>query len=191
MSDKTRIKIIMLGNIEVGKTSIILRFVENSFTEGKSFNFDSKEKTLSVGGKTVQLLVTDTAGQERFRTLTSSYYRNADAIIIVYDITNKDSFADVEGYIKEGIRYGAATSEKIIVGNKRDRESERAVAISEGEALAQKHKYPFFETSAKSGESIDDLFITITKNVCGGNNQNVSIVDPTPKGGPGSCFCSI
>eukprot|EP01098_Paradermamoeba_levis_P011729 TRINITY_DN5048_c0_g1_i1.p1 TRINITY_DN5048_c0_g1~~TRINITY_DN5048_c0_g1_i1.p1 ORF type:complete len:196 (+),score=35.72 TRINITY_DN5048_c0_g1_i1:117-704(+) len=194
MADKSKYKIIMLGNIEVGKTSLIVRYVDNDFNEGKAANFDTKDKVVQTDGKNIQLTITDTAGQERFRTLTSSYYRNADAIIIAYDITNKESFADVEGYIKEGTRYGSSTSEKFLVGNKLDRASERQIDTAQGEQLAARYKFPFFETSAKTGENVDKLFLEITKVLSGVSplkGSSSDVVDPTVKlsnhGSSGPC----
>jgi len=107
-----RFKLILLGNIDVGKTSLIIRFADNTFSEEINGEIDQKSRDLKIDGKTVRLIITDTAGQERFRTLTSSYYRNADAIIVVYDITDQESFTDVEGHITEGTRY-SQRSEKI------------------------------------------------------------------------------
>eukprot|EP01097_Dermamoeba_algensis_P000537 TRINITY_DN1184_c0_g1_i1.p1 TRINITY_DN1184_c0_g1~~TRINITY_DN1184_c0_g1_i1.p1 ORF type:complete len:196 (+),score=24.35 TRINITY_DN1184_c0_g1_i1:120-707(+) len=186
MADKTKYKLILLGNIDVGKTSLVIRYVENDFAEGKAANFDTKEKTVNFEGRNIQLCITDTAGQERFRTLTSSYYRNADAIIIVYDITNRESFQDVEGYIKEGERYGASTSQKFLVGNKIDKASDRQITPANGEQLAQRHKIPFFETSAKTGENVEKLFLQIIKTLSLNSPQKAAstgpdIVIPTTK----------
>eukprot|EP01085_Mycamoeba_gemmipara_P002403 Mycagemm_TRINITY_DN4004_c0_g1::TRINITY_DN4004_c0_g1_i1::g.2403::m.2403 type:complete len:203 gc:universal TRINITY_DN4004_c0_g1_i1:73-681(+) len=163
-------KVICLGTIEVGKTSLIVRLVDGSFTEGKLENFDRKEKTITVDNKPVKLQITDTAGQERFRTLTSSYFRKANAMIIVYDITSKDSFDDLEGYIKEGTRY-SDRSEKFIVGNKLDlsaaQPGKRVISYEQGKALADKEGIPFFEVSAKTGENVDKFFEAVARKLAG------------------------
>ena len=118
---------------------------EGKFSEEVTGEIDSKYRDLNIDGKTVRMIIvssasyswllkfkqTDTAGQERFRTLTSSYYRNADAIIIVYDITDQESFTDVEGHITEGTRY-SQRSEKFLVGNKVDLTNERVVDAASG-----------------------------------------------------------
>eukprot|EP01103_Thecamoeba_quadrilineata_P020754 TRINITY_DN908_c0_g1_i1.p1 TRINITY_DN908_c0_g1~~TRINITY_DN908_c0_g1_i1.p1 ORF type:complete len:164 (-),score=28.67 TRINITY_DN908_c0_g1_i1:171-662(-) len=120
-----------------------------------------KTRDLKISGKTVKLLITDTAGQERFRTLTSSYYRNADAIIVAYDITDPESFGDVEGHLAEGTRY-SQRSEKFLVGNKIDLPN-KAISTEQGKALADKLNIPFFETSAKNGTKVDQLFETVAQ----------------------------
>jgi len=181
-------KVICLGTIEVGKTSLIVRLVDNSFTEGKLDNFDKKEVTINVDGKPVKLQITDTAGQERFRTLTSSYYRKADAMIIVYDITSKESFEDLDGYIKEGTRY-SERSDKFIVGNKTDLADKRVIDTAVGKKLADDQGLPFFEVSAKTGESVRKLFEAVARKLAGvpesgTSTQSNSTVDLS-SGGPG------
>jgi len=161
-----RYKVILLGNIDVGKTSIIIRFTENTFTEAYQGEIDQKSRDLTVDGKTARIIITDTAGQERFRTLTSSYYRNADAIIIVYDVANQESFDDVDGHIVEGCRY-SQRSEKFLVGNKIDLEDQRVITTEQGKELADKHSIYFTETSAKSGEGLEELFNVVAKRLMG------------------------
>lgn len=160
-----KFKVILLGNIDVGKTSTILRFADGTFEEKIRGEIDQKSKDLVVDGKTARIIITDTAGQERFRTLTSSYYRNADAIVVTYDITNRESFEDVDGHIAEGTRY-SQRSQKFIVANKLDLDAERVVSADEGDALAKKYgDVPFFETSAKTGQGIDTLFVSIARDL--------------------------
>jgi small GTP-binding protein len=200
-------KVILLGTIEVGKTSLIVQFVEKTFTEGKLENFDKKEKTMTIEGKPVKLVMQDTAGQERFRTLTSSYYRKANAIVIVYDITNKESFDDLSGFIKEGNRY-SERSEKFIVANKKDLDgTARVIPREHGESLAAEHQLPFFEVSAKTGEGVEQLFETVARKLAGmgaasasatpGTVDVSSAVSPPAKssssggGGGGGGGCSI
>jgi len=169
MADQSKTyKIICLGTIEVGKTSLIVRFVDGTFIEGKLENFDRKEKTIHIDGKPIKLQITDTAGQERFRTLTSSYFRKANAMIIVYDIASKDSFDDLEGYIKEGTRY-SERSDKFIVGNKVDlaKDGKRVIEYAQGKALADAHNVPFFEVSAKTGEGVDKFFEAVARKLAG------------------------
>jgi len=158
-----RYKLILLGNIDVGKTSLIIRFTDNTYEPNRTQEIDMKARDLKIDGKVVRMTITDTAGQERFRTLTSSYYRNADAIIVVYDTTDKESFADVKGHITEGTRY-SQRSEKFIVGNKCDLTDTRAISKSEGQELAESLGVAsFYETSAKTGELVDDFFVAVAK----------------------------
>jgi len=181
MADKERYKVIILGNIEVGKTSLIIRFVDGIFEDQTQQEFETKDGNVTVDGKTVSLQITDTAGQERFRTLTSSYYRNADAMIVVYDITNKESFDVVEGFIKEGNTYSSTSCAKFLVGNKIDLEDKRVVTKAEGEEIANRLKIPFFETSSLSGQNVDVLFQAIGKKLAGnadGPGSPVPVVGP-------------
>jgi len=166
-----RFKIILLGNIDVGKTSLIIRFSDRTFHEEILGEIDQKTRDLKIDDKNVKLIITDTAGQERFRTLTSSYYRNADAIVVVYDITDRESFGDVEGHLTEGTRY-SQRSEKFIVGNKIDLEANRKVSTEEAKSLADKQGIFFTETSAKEGTGVDALFEIIAKKLMKANAGN-------------------
>lgn len=190
---------IILGNIEVGKTSLIIRFVDGTFEDQTSQEFETKDGTVNVDGKSISLQITDTAGQERFRTLTSSYYRNADAMIVVYDVTNKESFDVVEGFVKEGNTYSSTSCAKFLVGNKIDLEDKRVVTKAEGEEIANKLKIPFFETSSKTGDNVPTLFEAIGKKLAGNMEASVAptpgpgVTKPTPSSsgsGGGSC-CNI
>jgi len=179
-----RFKLILLGNIDVGKTSLIIRFADNSWSEEISGEIDQKSRDMKLDGKTVRLIITDTAGQERFRTLTSSYYRNADAIIVVYDITDQESFVDVEGHITEGTRY-SQRSEKFLVGNKTDLESERVIKTESGKTLADKHNIMFFETSAKTGAEVDKFFEAVARKLIGGSPSSEKPQPASPSINPG------
>eukprot|EP01087_Luapelamoeba_hula_P017594 TRINITY_DN555_c0_g1_i1.p1 TRINITY_DN555_c0_g1~~TRINITY_DN555_c0_g1_i1.p1 ORF type:complete len:204 (-),score=31.88 TRINITY_DN555_c0_g1_i1:124-735(-) len=160
-------KIIILGNPNVGKTSLILRWAENKFDEEGPENVDTKTKSVKVGSKEVKLTVTDTAGQERFRTLTSSYYRNADAILVVYDITNEDSYTDVPAWVEEGQRY-AVDSIMFLVGNKTDLSGERVTDAAVAKEYAEQEELAFYmETSAKSNSNVDELFLAVAKKLEG------------------------
>jgi len=155
-----RFKIILLGNIDVGKTSLILRFTDATFSEEVAGEIDQKFKDLQINGKTVRLTIADTAGQERFRTLTSSFYRSADGTIVVYDVAETESFNDVEGHCNEANRY-AGRSIKFLVANKTDLQAE--VPQDDAKKLAEKLGIKFFETSAKTGENVQLLFETVAR----------------------------
>lgn len=158
-----KFKVILLGNIDVGKTSLIVRFTEDTFSETAK-EIDQKSRDIKHNGAVAKIILTDTAGQERFRTLTSSYYRNADAIVVVYDVTDSESFEDVEGHITEGSRY-SQRSQKFLVGNKMDLQDQRAVPTNDGKMLASRFGVDFFETSALSGQNVDELFQYITQSL--------------------------
>ena len=110
-------KILLIGDAGVGKSSILLRYTDDSFEEhmASTIGVDFKVKTVCIGGKTLKLTIWDTAGQERFRTLTSSYYRGAHGIIVVYDITNLDSFKNVKRWLEEINKYARENVNKLLV----------------------------------------------------------------------------
>lgn len=142
---------LLIGNSGVGKSCLLLRYAENSFNENffNTIGVDFKLKTVKHDGQLIKLQIWDTAGQERFRTLTASYYRGAQGIIIVYDVTDRDSFENVRTWISEIEKYSQQTVCKILVGNKCDMVESRQVTPEEGRELAEQFHMPFLETSAK------------------------------------------
>ena len=159
-------KILLLGDSSVGKTCFLLRYTENTFQEihMSTIGLDYKLKNVQMeDGKMVKIQIWDTAGQDRFRSITKNYYKGAHGIILLYDVTNKNSFNNVRnwiGQIKEEV------SEKvsiILVGNKVDDEEHRVVKTEEGEKIANEFKLMFFECSAKSGINIDTTFNELIK----------------------------
>ncbi|XP_004515929.1 ras-related protein RABC2a-like [Cicer arietinum] len=154
-------KILLIGDSAVGKSSLILSFISASVEDlSPTIGVDFKIKLLTVGGKRLKLTIWDTAGQERFRTLTSSYYRGAQGIILVYDVTRRDTFTNLsEVWSKEVELYSTNQNcVKMLVGNKVDRDSERVVSTEEGLALAKEFGCLFFECSAKTRENVDKCF---------------------------------
>jgi Ras-related protein Rab-1A len=142
-----------------------VRFAENIFSDNyiSTIGVDFKIKTLEVNGKTVKMQVWDTAGQERFRTITASYYRGSNGIIIVYDVTNRDSFDHVSFWIKEIERLAAPDVVKILVGNKCDLTEKRVVTTEEGQVVAARYGIKFMETSALTNSNVDDAFTEMAK----------------------------
>ncbi|KAM9468174.1 ras-related protein Rab-19 isoform 1-T2 [Clarias gariepinus] len=154
-------KIILIGDTDVGKTSVIQRFKTGSFSERQqsTIGVDFIVRTLNIQGRKVKMQVWDTAGQERFRTITQSYYRSAHAAMITYDITRKSTFNSVPQWIQEMEQYGAANVLLALIGNKCDLESERQVEFKEACALAnQKGIVVALETSAKEAQNVDQAF---------------------------------
>lgn len=155
-------KILLIGDSAVGKSSLLLTFISNSVDQDISptIGVDFKIKQLTVGGKKLKLTIWDTAGQERFRTLTSSYYRGAQGIILVYDVTRRDTFTNLSDvWAKEVDLYSTNQNcVKMLVGNKVDIESERVVSREEGIALAKEHGCLFLECSAKTRENVEQCF---------------------------------
>lgn len=159
-------KILLIGNSGVGKSCIMTRFVDNDFSDefNSTIGVDFKIKTLIVDNKLVKLQIWDTAGQERFKTITSSYYRGAHGIIIVYDITDRKSFSDIINWIAEIKRYSGNNAIIMIVGNKSDMK-ERVISYEEGQDLAYAHDCEFYEVSAKTNSHITEMFNTISFNM--------------------------
>ena len=156
----------MIGETAVGKSSLLLRFADDAFTTSyiSTIGVDFRFKMFDVNGRAVKLQIWDTAGQERFRTITSAYYRAADGIVVVYDVTNRRSFEEVPAWIAELAKHEASRLPVLLLGNKSDRK-ERNVAYEDGRALAQSLNIPpalFHETSAKSGDRVDAAFRALT-----------------------------
>jgi len=155
-------KIILIGNSGVGKSCILIRYVDNSFSLSyiTTIGIDFKIKKIIRGDKTIKLQIWDTAGQERFKTITSAYYRHVDAVIFIYDITDRNSFESVEEWSSSFVHdtHGCNVV-KILVGNKMDNQICRTVSYEEGEMLANKMNMPFIECSAKlSNGNIHKIF---------------------------------
>ncbi|CAD8172968.1 unnamed protein product [Paramecium octaurelia] len=160
-------KILLIGNSAVGKSSLLLRFADNVFNESflPTIGVDFKIRTFDLNGKTVKLQIWDTAGQERFKTITNSYYKGAHGIILVYDVTDKQSFKDVENWLAEVEKYANENVVRVLVGNKVDLESKREVTSEEGKELADSLNIRFIETSAKNSSNVEKAFITLANEI--------------------------
>jgi len=159
--EQTPKKMIMVGDMHVGKTSLILRYTENTFGSGSVEDF--KPKTVTVGKKTHLLHVWDTAGQELFGTITSSVYRKAKGIAYIYDVTREETFRNLKQWMDEVNRnYNEVqTNNFVIVANKCDLPAQ--VSPEEGQKFADQYKVPFIQASAKSGNGVEAIFTTLVK----------------------------
>ena len=155
-------KLLLLGESNVGKTSIILRYIEDKFEESNisTCGIDLKCKYVSCDNKKIKLNIWDTAGQERFKGLTKNYFRGAHGFVLVYDITNKLSFDKLKVWIKDAKeKIEDENSYKLaVVGNKKDCENKREVDYKTLKEFAEANNIIFSEVSAKTGEGIDKLF---------------------------------
>eukprot|EP00062_Callorhinchus_milii_P020479 gi/632976175/ref/XP_007904649.1/ PREDICTED: ras-related protein Rab-26 [Callorhinchus milii] len=181
-------KVMLVGDSGVGKTCLLVRFKDGAFLAGSfisTVGIDFRNKVLNVDGVKVKLQIWDTAGQERFRSVTHAYYRDAHALLLLYDVTNKTSFDNIQPgevtsqtcighgppsqlqYIKAWLTeiHEYATQDVVIMmlGNKADATQERAVKKESGEKLAKEYGVPFMETSAKTGLNVELAFIAIAK----------------------------
>jgi len=156
-------KVLTVGDCGVGKSSLMLQYVESSFDPDKvdqPLGFDSLTKKTTVDNKPCSMEIWDTAGQERFAQITSSYYRGAQIILIVFDLTNTQSFENVPQWLQEVDRYAHQTAIKLVVGTKVDLESERMVNTEDVEQFCQQKGLTYIETSAKTGHGVDSVFTT-------------------------------
>ena len=135
------------------------------FSHTVSFDLSQKIRTIELEGKTIKLQIWDTAGQERFRTITSSYYRGAHGIIVVYDVTDADSFNNVKQWLHEIDRYAAENVNKLLVGNKSDLTSKRVVTTEQGKEFADSLGIEFLETSAKTSANVEQAFLTMASQI--------------------------
>ena len=160
-------KILLIGDSGVGKSSILLRFADDSYTESyiSTIGVDFKIRTIDINGKQVKLQIWDTAGQERFRTITSSYYRGAHGIIVVYDVTDQTSFNNVKQWLQEIDRYACENVNKLLIGNKCDLTTKKVVDYNSAKAFADGIGIPFLETSAKCSTNVDDAFLTMSSDI--------------------------
>ena len=162
-------KLLLIGNSAVGKSSLLLRFSDNIFNESflPTIGVDFKIRTFDLSAKTVKLQIWDTAGQERFKTITSSYYKGAHGIILTYDITDKQSFKDIENWLTEVEKFANENVIKLLVGNKSDLESSRQVKFEEGKEFADSLGIQFIETSAKNSSNVEKAFFTLANEIKG------------------------
>jgi Ras-related protein Rab-1A len=157
-------KVLIIGNSGVGKSCLLLRFAEDMFSDNyiSTIGVDFKIRKLDLEGKSIKLQIWDTAGQERFRTITKSYYRGSNGIVVVYDITDRESFDQVQHWMSEIDAHASADVCRLLVGNKADLNDKRAVKTDEGESLARQFGIPFLETSAKDASHVEEMFVTMT-----------------------------
>merc|ERR1712154_634475 len=132
---------------------------------GTTIGVDFRFKNLPVDKKTIKLQLWDTAGQERFRTITSAYYRGADGILLVYDITDKQSFTNINTWIRSIEQNADDSISKIIIGNKCDLLEDRVVISEHGKILANQFNVPFYETSAKNDINVQKVFIDVARTI--------------------------
>ena len=160
-------KFILVGNSNVGKTSMCKMFCEQVFDEVQphTLGVEFGNRTVIISGIPIKLQFWDTAGQEKFRSITKSYFRSATAVFTVFDVTQRDSFSDLIQWIEDSNEYAPNYSLKIIVGNKTDLISKRVVSEAEAIDFAQKNGYQYFETSALSGNRIEETFLLTAENV--------------------------
>ncbi|KAJ6393399.1 hypothetical protein OIU77_022786 [Salix suchowensis] len=179
-------KLLLIGDSGVGKSCLLLRFSDDSYLESyiSTIGVDFKIRTVEQDGKTIKLQIFisnflllvgdfcpcvlfqwDTAGQERFRTITSSYYRGAHGIIVVYDVTDQESFNNVKQWLNEIDRYASENVNKLLVGNKSDLTANKVVSYETAKAFADEIGIPFMETSAKNAINVEEAFMAMAADI--------------------------
>lgn len=158
-------KLVLLGESAVGKSSLVLRFVKGQFHEYQETTIGAAflTQTVAVDDVTVKFEIWDTAGQERYHSLAPMYYRGAQAAIIVYDITNRDTFERAKTWVKELDRQARKDIVIALAGNKADLDSKRMVEHEEGKGYAEDNKLLFMETSAKTATNVSEVFLAIAR----------------------------
>jgi len=160
-------KLLLIGDSGVGKSCLLLRFADDTYTESyiSTIGVDFKIRTVELDGKTIKLQIWDTAGQERFRAITSSYCRGAHGSIVVYDVTDVESFNNVKQWLHEIDRYASESVNKLLVGNKSDLASKRAVSFEAGKEFADSLGIEFVETSAKNATNVEKAFMAMSSQI--------------------------
>ncbi|KAF3962022.1 hypothetical protein ACB098_10G037700 [Castanea mollissima] len=160
-------KLLLIGDSGVGKSCLLLRFADDSYLDSyiSTIGVDFKIRTVEQDGKTIKLQIWDTAGQERFRTITSSYYRGAHGIIVVYDVTDQESFNNVKQWLNEIDRYASENVNKLLVGNKSDLTANKVVSYETAKAFADEIGIPFMETSAKNATNVEQAFMAMAAEI--------------------------
>ncbi|XP_044755276.1 ras-related protein Rab-3 isoform X2 [Coccinella septempunctata] len=179
-------KLLIIGNSSVGKTSFLFRYADDSFTSAfvSTVGIDFKVKTVYRHEKRVKLQIWDTAGQERYRTITTAYYRGAMGFILMYDITNEESFNSVQDWVTQIKTYSWDNAQVILVGNKCDMEDERVISFERGKQLADQLGVEFFETSAKENVNVKAVFERLVDIICDKMSDSLD-TDPTLMSGGG------
>ena len=159
------IKLLLIGNAYVGKTLIVQKFIDNSFSKStvSTIGVDLQSKIIDINGKKVKYLIWDTAGEDRMKTMTYSYYRGCHVILVVFDVTERKSFQNVTTWVECIDKFAKANVLKFLVGNKTDLEDKRIVTYDEGKKLAEDNGLKYYEISALTIKGLHEMFEDIAK----------------------------
>ncbi|OHS94706.1 Ras-related protein Rab-4B [Tritrichomonas foetus] len=156
-------KFIIIGSSGVGKSAILKRLIDDEFSNDSqsTIGVEYSTTTFDIEDQQVKLQIWDTAGQERFRSISKSYFRNAAGVILVFDITDRKTFDEVNIWLNDVHKLCSEDASILLVGNKSDLSDERAVTLAEAEQFSQQHQTTYLETSAKTGSNVRDAFVTV------------------------------
>ena len=164
--NKVDIKIITLGDSHVGKSSLIVKYIDNKFSNVymSTIGFDLKHKQINLkDGTEAKIMIYDTAGQERFKSLAANYIKKANGILLVYDISDHSTFENIEVWMESITEEKGDKLPIVLVGNKADLEEERQVKYEEGKKLAEDKGFHFFETNCKNGDKVSECFLDLAE----------------------------
>ena len=159
-SNEIILKLILIGDSNVGKTTLINKYIDGSFSEEipPTIGLENRVKTLEIKGLKVKLQIWDTAGQEKFNSLSKQYFQNSDGILLVFDITNKDSFNNIKKWYDDVISYSGVKAKKLLIGNKKDMKNNVKITKDDIIQFTKQNRMKFIETSAKNNINVEEAF---------------------------------
>lgn len=172
-------KFVIIGDTGTGKSCLLHQFVDGKFRKGPTkhtIGVEFGSRAVTIGGKKIKLQIWDTAGQERFRSVTRSYYRGAAGALIVYDLTNRETFEHLKNWCHDSRLLASKDISIMLIGNKCDLKGDRSVKFLESSRFAQQQDCMFLETSALTGENVDEVFLKCARTVL--NRIESGLIDP-------------